>query len=99
MNANQALNSWGWILDLHKSRDAFVSRIWQKRRQQANMAKGIVPPPAIAPAGALQVHVPPAALLAVVQQPPPGIPPNNAAPPTSIELEDVTGRHNNNPRQ
>ncbi|KAG9024944.1 hypothetical protein FS837_005134 [Tulasnella sp. UAMH 9824] len=100
-----ALFVWGCIVDVQRSRDDFVSRIWQRRQQQANIAKGMVPPSAIAPAGALQVHAPPAAPLPLaasppaVQQPPLTIPPNNAAPPTSIELEDMTGRDNDNPRQ
>ncbi|KAG8932717.1 hypothetical protein FRC00_014250, partial [Tulasnella sp. 408] len=100
-----ALSVWGCILDVRKSRDAFLSRIWQRRQQQANIAKGIVSPPAIAPAGALQVQVPPAAALplaaspAAVQQPPLTIPPNSAAPPTSVDIEAMTGLDNDNPRQ
>ncbi|KAG8919540.1 hypothetical protein FRC00_011205, partial [Tulasnella sp. 408] len=95
---------WGCILDVPKSRDDFLSRIWQRRQRQANIAKGIVPPPGIAPAGALQVQVPPAAALplaaspAAVQQPPLKIPSNSAAPPTSIDIEAMTGRDNDNPQ-
>ncbi|KAG8946671.1 hypothetical protein FRC00_009467 [Tulasnella sp. 408] len=99
-----ALFVWGCFLDVRKSRDDFLSRIWQRRQRQAYIAKGIVPPPGIAPAGALQVQVPPAAPLplaanpAAVQQPPPTIPPNSAAPPTSIDIEAMTGGGSDNPQ-
>ncbi|KAG8894196.1 hypothetical protein FRC00_009349, partial [Tulasnella sp. 408] len=100
-----ALFFWGCILDVRKSRDDFLSRIWQRRQQQANIAKGIVPPPGMAPAGALQVQVPPAAALplaaspAAVQQSPLTIPSNSVAPPTSIDIEAMTGRDSDNPQQ
>lgn len=87
-------------------RDAFVSRVWQRRQQKANNARGIVPPPAILPAGAAQAQVAPAvpslplaAGPVTFQQPSATIPRNGAAPPTTLDIEATAGLGNDPPQQ
>ncbi|KIO32966.1 hypothetical protein M407DRAFT_91086 [Tulasnella calospora MUT 4182] len=99
-----AVVAWWFMVPVGMSQDAFVSRIWQRRQQQANRAKGIVPPPAIAPAGAAQAQNPPATTQPLaagpvsVQQPPLTIPPNVSAPQTSTDIEALAGRGDDNSR-
>ncbi|KAG8953847.1 hypothetical protein FRC04_001477 [Tulasnella sp. 424] len=85
-------------------RDTFVSRVWQRRQQKANKARGIVPPPAVLPAGAAQVQVAPAvpslpAGPVTFQQPTATIPQNGAAPPTTLDIEATAGHDNDPPQQ
>ncbi|KAG8894195.1 hypothetical protein FRC00_009348, partial [Tulasnella sp. 408] len=97
---------WWVLVPAWRSQDAFVARVWQRRQQQANKAKGTLAPPAIAPAGAATAQIPLAAPLppqaagpVTAQQPPLAIPPSAAAPPTSVDIEAEAGRGNDNPRQ
>lgn len=97
-----------WFITTHAwmGRDAFVSRVWQRRQQKANKARGFVPPSAVLPAGAAQIQVAPAApslpLAAgpvTFQQPSATIPQNGAAPPTTFDIEATAGHDNDPPQQ